>query len=269
MPLRRALATFALLCAISAPAGALDCAAPAIADRIAAIPARGEVLLESGVLARLAGVRLADAGPVGAAVRAEMNGLVGAEVAVALLDVAPDRWGRRAAAIALPAAEGAAPTRDLAADLVTRGLAMVDSGAADGLCRPGLLDLEEGARRAGRGIWADPAERPVSALDVETLAARAGRFTLVEGVVARVGERERRTYLDFSRSWSNGFTAVVPEDVRARLAASGLDAGALEGRRMRVRGIIEVWRGPALTITAVEMIEILSSNSAEPRRSLP
>jgi hypothetical protein len=260
---------FALLCASIAPAAALDCAAPAIADRIAAIPARGELLLESGVLARLAGVRLADAGAVGAAARAEMDGLVGTEVAVALLEADADRWGRRAAAIAFPAAEGAPPMRDLAAGLVERGLALVDAGPADRLCRPGLLELEEEARRGRRGIWADAGERPLPAGAGEALAARVGRFTLVEGVVVRVGVRGDRTYLDFSRSWTSGFTAVVPAPVWARLEASGLGAGALEGRRMRVRGIIEMWRGPALTITAVEMIEILSSNSAEPRRFLP
>jgi len=258
----------ALLPVLAGPASALDCAAPPVADRIAAIPARGEALLESGVSVRLAGVRLADAGPVGVAARAAMDALVGAEVAVALLAPEPDRWGRRAATLAVARGEGA-PAEDLAAALVSAGLAMVDVGPAEVLCRAGLLDLEEGARRAGRGVWADPAEAPVFAGDLDALEARAGRFTLVEGVVARVGVRDRRTYLDFSSFWSRGFTAAVPGEVWERLVARGLDAEALEGRRMRVRGIIEMRRGPAVTVGAVETIEILSSNSAEPRRSRP
>lgn len=262
------LAVPALLHALAGPAHALDCAAPAFPDRIAAIPARGEALLASGVSVRLAGVRLADAGPAGMAARAAMDALAGAEVAVALLAPEPDRWGRRAASLALPRGPGA-PAEDLAAALVTVGLAVVDVGPAEGLCRPGLLDLEEAARRAGLGLWADPAERPVFAGDLDALEARRGRFTLVEGVVARVGVRDRSTYLDFSRFWSRGFTAMVPAAVWERLAAMGLGAEALEGRRMRVRGIIEVTQGPAVTVTAAETIEILPSNSAEPWRSRP
>jgi endonuclease YncB( thermonuclease family) len=266
------LALAAMFSALAGPASALDCAAPPVPDRIAAIPARGEALLESGVSVRLAGVRLADAGPVGVAARAAMDALAGAEVAGARLAPEPDRWGRRAATLAVARGEGTAAVDlqgDLAAALVSEGLAMVDVGPAETLCRPGLLDLEEGARRARRGVWADPAEAPVSAGDLDALEARRGRFTLVEGVVARVGVRDRTTYLDFSGWWSRGFTAVVPGEVWARLEARGLDAEALEGRRMRVRGIIEVRQGPAVTVTAVETIEILSSNSAEPRRSRP
>ncbi|MGJ3263554.1 MAG: thermonuclease family protein [Salinarimonas sp.] len=268
---RAAFAVFVALIAASAaamrPAAALDCRAAPIPDRIAAIPARGEMLLESGETLRLAGVRLADAGPAGAAARDALDGLIGAEVRVRALAPEPDRWGRRAGAVELAREAGGTP--DLAADLVSRGLARVDPGPDGLLCRPALLDLEAGARRDGLGLWADPAERVLQAGEQEALAASAGRFVLVEGVVRRVGVRERRTYLDFGFSWARGFTVIVPEPVWARLEAMGLDSDALEGRRMRVRGIIEMWRGPAVRITAAEAIEILSMTSAEPRRPLP
>ncbi|WP_372426094.1 thermonuclease family protein [Salinarimonas chemoclinalis] len=258
------VAFVASFAAVIAPAAALDCAAAPASERIAAVPARGEVLLESGATIRLAGVRLADAGPAGVAARAALDRLVGARVAVRTLDAEPDRWGRRPGALEVSAEVG-----DLAADLVTRGLARVDPGPDALLCRPGLLDLEAAARRDGLGLWADPAERVLRAEETEAILARAGRFAVVEGVVRRVGVRERRTYLDFGFAWEGGFTAIVPDDVWARLGASGLDADALEARRMRVRGIIEVWRGPALRVGAAEAIEILSMTSAQPRRPLP
>ncbi|WP_052341428.1 thermonuclease family protein [Salinarimonas rosea] len=270
---RIAIAVLAAAFAASiAPAAALDCAVAPVPERIAAIPARGEVLLESGATIRIAGVRLADAGPSGVAARAALDGLIGATVAVRILDAEPDRWGRRPGEVAVAGGEGEDALdlgRDLAADLVSRGLARVDPGPDALLCRPGLLDLEAAARRDGLGLWADPAERVLRAQETEALAARAGRFVVVEGVVRRVGVRERRTYLDFGRAWTGGFTVVVPDAVWARLEAVGLGADALEARRMRVRGIIEIWRGPALRVGAAEAIEILSMTSAQPRRPLP
>ncbi|MGP9821826.1 thermonuclease family protein [Salinarimonas sp. NSM] len=266
------LALCASVCAEIAPAAALDCAAAPVTARIAAVPARGEVLLDDGATIRLAGVRLADAGPAGVAAREALDRLIGARAGVRTLDVEPDRWGRRPGILEIAggaSAEGGTPATDLAADLVTRGLARVDPGPDGLLCRPGLLDLEAAARRDRLGLWADPAERVLRAEETEALAAQAGRFAVVEGVVRRVGVRERRTYLDFGYAWDGGFTAIVPDDVWARLEASGLGAEALEARRMRVRGIIEVWRGPALRVGAAEAIEILSMTSAQPRRPLP
>ncbi|GGK35820.1 thermonuclease family protein [Salinarimonas ramus] len=258
---------FVLVALASAPAAALDCAAPPVSDRIVAIPARGEVLLASGATLRLAGVRLADAGASGATARAALDRLIGSAVTVRIANAEPDRWGRLAGSVTLAPGEGSG--LDLAEDLVSRGLAWVDPGPDGVVCRPDLLDIEAGARRDGRGLWADSAERVLDAQETEALAAREGRFAVVEGVVRRVGERERRTYLDFGWSWTSGFTAIVPDEVRTALEAKGLDAEALEGRRMRVRGIIEVWRGPALRVGAAEAIEILPMTSAQPRRPLP
>lgn len=265
---------FAALFALAGPpAQALDCSGGLLADRIVAIPARGEALLESGSVVRLAGVRLADAGGTGAAARAALDEAVGQPVAVVLLAPTPDRWGRRPARILVDepderAAEGAPPV-DLATRLVSDGLAVVDPGTDATLCDRALLDHEEAARRAGRGLWAEPDERPLSATALDALGAREGRFTLVEGVVARVGARDRRTYLDFGRSWPAGFTVIVPGPVRDALAARGLDAAALEGRRIRVRGIVETGRGPALTVTSVDSIEVFQGTSAEPVRQRP
>lgn len=249
-------AAAALLVAVAGSSGAIACGGEAQSDRIVGIPARGELRLESGRTVRLSGVRLADAGAIGADARAALDALVQAPVTVRLIDAAPDRWGRVPGIVALADdADGA----DLARRLVARGLAFVDAGDMGRLCDPGLLEIETKARRDGIGLWAEPDAQPIAADDAPALAAARDRFALVEGRVRSVGVRERRVYLDFAGSDAETFTAVVPAEIFARLEASGLDARALRGRRIRVRGIIQDWRGAAVTVTAAETIEILEA----------
>ncbi len=90
--------------------------------------------------------------------------------------------------------------------LVAAGLVAVDAGEGDSLCRPGLA-LEDAARRRGQGLWA--AAPPVPTEEVARLATMVGRFAVVEGRVRNVGERERRTYLNFAPFGAEGVTVTV------------------------------------------------------------
>jgi hypothetical protein len=80
---------------------------------------------------------------------------------------------------------------------------------------------------------------------------------LVEGRIQSVGERQTRTYLNFGRDWASDFTIIIPKRTWGLMAAQGMTAAALKGRSVRARGVIEEWQGPALTVTAPAMIEIL------------
>jgi len=79
----------------------------------------------------------------------------------------------------------------------------------------------------------------------------------VEGRVRSVGERERRTYLNFGRAWSEDFTVTIPKRSWTILAGDGVSASGLRGRPVRVRGVLEEWNGPALTLSAPDALEIL------------
>lgn len=252
----------AFACALAA--GAL-LAAPAVAclfersgDRIAGYAGEGEIALASGARVLVADVAVADHEAAEAIV---MRAARGAHAVAFLAGAQEDRWRRRPARILLDP-DGRAP-RDLAATLVAAGAARVDPGAREALCDPALLARENVARRAARGLWREDDARPLPAARPELLLARAGRFTIVEGVVVGVGERARRTFIDFSRDWDGGFTVIVSTGVWAALVARGLDASALKGRRIRVRGIIQEWRGPAVELATADFVELID---AERRR---
>jgi micrococcal nuclease len=144
-------------------------------------------------------------------------------------------------------------------EMVDRGLARVYSFADNRACVGELLAREVKARQMRRGLWAHgygailPAEPPDMAL------AQAGRFAIVEGTVLSVGERRLRTYLNFGTYWNVDFTVIVLGRDRDRIAESGMNLGELAERRIRVRGWILDDRGPAMTVTHPEKIEIVDN----------
>ncbi|GJD48221.1 hypothetical protein OPKNFCMD_0937 [Methylobacterium crusticola] len=227
-------------------------------ERLAAVGDRGDLVLASGRRARLDGLRWPEESAAADAARLWLARLAGRPIAVREAPE-PDRWGR----ITLDAATADGEALDLAGGLVAEGLAVVDAGEADSLCRPALLALEAAARRAGRGLWAGAP--PLPADEAGRIAAAAGRFVVIEGRVRSVGERERRTYLNFAPFGEEGVTVTVSKRTWRIMLERGLSAVALRGRRVRARGIVELWRGPTLDIGAAEMIEMLDEEQAQRR----
>jgi len=117
-----------------------------------------------------------------------------------------------------------------------------------------LLRLERDARRAGRGLWA---------LSRYRVRSRAGAHEAVDSwqiVQARVRRGEvvdGRVYLNFGQDWRSDFTVTIPPERRERLAAAGLTADRLQGRRIRVRGWIESYNGPQIEVTHPQQIEVI------------
>ena len=92
-----------------------------------------------------------------------------------------------------------------------------------------------------------------------------GRFALVEGRIRSIGERRERTYLNFGADWNTDLTITIPKRTWQTMRERGLTAALLRGRRVRARGMVEEWRGPAITIMAPEMLEILDGESVRRR----
>lgn len=240
----RAMLAARLLLAAAPCSAETSCPGEIAEDVVRSVGQGGEIALASGRAIVLADLRLPEDGA------AERLGfLAGARVQVRAVGK-PDRWGRIAAAVDLA---GAAPV-DLAELLVGEGFAMVDSGERDALCRPDLLGLEATARARRLGLWAK-AGRTIAATDRERLAAADGRFAIVEGRIVSVGERQQRTYLNFGRDFSRDFSVTIPKRVWSRLRARP-GGGDLAGRNVRVRGLIETRRAPAIDLTVPDMLEL-------------
>ena len=234
--------------------GSPGCDRVSSSDQFVSVESGGELRLATGGVVRLLDVRLAG-GAAGERARAWLATLAREPVAVRAVG-RPDRWDRVAADVALAGQGGL----DLAELLVGEGFAFVDPGSRDALCRNDLLAVEAGARRRRVGLWSD-ATWPVAADDAERLGRAAGQFVIVEGRILSVGERRDRTYLDFGRDWSRDFTVVVPRRSWSAFAARGLSGAELRGRRVRVRGVLEVRRGPTMEITSPDVVEVLDGET--------
>jgi hypothetical protein len=245
-----------------APSPSLLCEPRRSQDRFEALTGPGEIRLASGGVARLAGIRFPVEEKEKQAGADWLRSFQGAVIRISALAGEPDRWGRLPAAVA---AEHEAGPIDLGRGLVAAGLALVDAGEAERLCEPALLAAEARAREWGLGVWRAGGYKPIAAGDLETLRGRVGQFALVEGRVRSVGERAQRTYLNFGADWASDFTVTLPKRTWQRMREQGVSAAGLRGRRVRVRGIVEEWRGPEITINSPEMVEILDSDRSPSR----
>lgn len=142
------------------------------------------------------------------------------------------------------------------ADLIEAGAVRVRTAPADRAMAREMLSLEAKARSERAGLWAAP-EHEVR-LPSEIVARREIGFRVVEGRVVRVAEQAGRVYLEFARRWRGGFSAEVQVSDKPGFAAAGLPLDRLQGRLVRVRGVIrQTSFGPRLTLSHPEQVEAL------------
>jgi hypothetical protein len=138
--------------------------------------------------------------------------------------------------------------------LLSRGLARVKTLPGNTGWLKEMLELERSARAAGRGLWSDERYRLRSPDELQDVA---DRFQIVEGIVVDVAIVGGRGYLNFGPDYRTDFTVTFDATVRRLFEQSGVDPLAVKGRRIRVRGWLELFNGPMIELTHPEQIEVL------------
>jgi endonuclease YncB( thermonuclease family) len=248
-----------------AQAATPDCdLAPGRTVNVVGVPDGETLELADGSFVRLLGVvaprrppwwRKPEPWPASEAARKALAALAEGKTVMLHFDASKsDRRGRTMAQVF----SGEEPDgRWLQGQLVRRGHVRVYAFADNRACTAALLGLEQGARTAAKGLWANSAYRVLDADNPETVAKRLQSLQIVEGRVASVGRVQRWRFLNFGSDWKTDFTvAVASSDVEA-FRQAGIDLEGLAGARLRVRGWIERWNGPAVKVTHPGQIEIL------------
>jgi endonuclease YncB( thermonuclease family) len=182
---------------------------------------------------------------------AALKGLVeNRQVTVHVLPVARDRGGRTLAHL----------IRDdgvwIEAELVRAGLALVAPTTDTEMFAADLLAIEQDARAHGRGMWADEVFAARQA-DAPRLAHDTASYRVVEGRVLETARRGDNIYLNFGADYRTDFTVTIPRTSLAAFAAYGIKPQDLTGQKVRVRGWITQYRGPAMELTTPAALEVL------------
>ncbi len=203
------------------------------------------LLLDGGREVRLAGIDTAATSP-NAGPGEILRSLVGRTATLRRIGAEQDRYGRLL--VHLFVAENGSE-RWIQADLIERGRARME-----------LLARESKAREAKLGVWAEPIYGIMRADEPAAVAAARGRFAIVEGKVLSVRESGSTIFVNFGRRWTQDFVVTVAKRNERGFAAAGVAPVRLQGRRVRVRGIVEQRGGPWIEATHPEQIEILERN---------
>ncbi len=206
--------------------------------------------LGDGRLVRISGLYA----PAEAAVSAIVSAAGGRSVRLYNSGTVPDRNGRVSAQIVVVGPAGQ-PSLWLQGDLLWAGQAFFYPAdpMADAPARA-MLALESDARREARGLWADAANR---VQDARTPATIQPGFRVVEGVVQGVGESRHSLFVNFGPDYRKDFTVVVQRSDREGFAGGLRAVRALQGRHVRVRGLVFQRGGPAIRAMHQQVIEIL------------
>jgi hypothetical protein len=219
-----------------------DCAGSvAIAHaHIARVERDGSLVLSDGRILILEGIRLVDKSRAQAALQAWA---LAGPVNFTSLTPEKDRYGRLRV-------QGFGSAW-LQAALLEQGLALVQIAPDRSECAPDLYEAEAGARTRKAGIWALPAYAIRTPHD---LRDATGTFQLVEGVVSNIGRADGRTFIDFGDRRS--FAVMVGAE--SRRTFRDFDFDELSGRHIRVRGIVQDYRGrPEIVLSNPYQIEVL------------
>jgi endonuclease YncB( thermonuclease family) len=167
-----------------------------------------------------------------------------------------DRHGRRLAHLVLD--DGADGSVWLQGAMVLAGFARVYTFADNRSLIPDLLQREQHARSAQRGIWSHSFYDVRQADDPE-LPELINHFELVEGTVLNVAAHRARWYLNFGETWREDFTITIDREHDPVFEDSGFDLNQLAGADIRVRGWIVEDGGPMVRVDHPEAIEVLSN----------
>lgn len=239
----------AICCAAAARAAVIpDCAGDVEIRNahVVRVEKNGALVLTDGRAVLLEGIRLPDAALKDQALDTLRDLALPGPVTFTATSPKEDRYDR-------VRAQGFANGGWLQIALLERGLAQVQIAPDRNECSPDLYEAEGRARSRHLGVWANVAYAPRAP---QTVRNNSG-FQVVEGYVANVGSGGGRVFIDFGSDGQRMFSAVIaPED---RRAFRGYDLDGLTAHRIRVRGMVQEYRGrPEIALSNPAQIEVLN-----------
>ena len=242
----------------AAPAWAASGCAPddavAATVQLSGLDPAGDPLLDDGRRLRLVGLAPRQNTEETARFDAGLRGFLGRPLALVIVGE-PDRWGRLPARLSVPPASPAETAQDLAQWLLRQGAALPMPEAGLFPCEtPQKASVQKTVTSATQVL----PQAAVDGHDLAAVKAQEGRYVMLEGRIASVGERSQRTYLNFSRRPKEAASIVLSRSLWRELKSAGWTASHLGGKRLRAYGVLSGRDGLLLEVssrTALELID--------------
>jgi len=159
-----------------------------------------------------------------------------------------DRWGR------YPAILMDHEYMDLSEELLNKGIAIVQPYLRSFNCLKYLLKYEQQTRFEKRGIWKD---KNVISDHGSIPYADWGSYWIVEGTLLSVGRTRTRLYLNFGERWTEDLTGIIEREQLEEFERFGHDLQSLKGKRVRLRGVMQLNNGPEFMLSHPAQLELL------------
>lgn len=248
--------TFPLAAAPGLAAGCLDTALPSEPAQLGGIDPAGDLRLADGRLIRLVGLAPRQDDAEEARFRAAVEPFIGRVLTLTVAG-AKDRWGRWPAHIVVPGEGGDAAGGDMALLLRRAGAAKPLPEAVPAPCSAEPQPARASLSDAGVPPAGAAASGAIDGHDLAAVKAQEGRYVVIEGRIASVGERAQRTYLNFSRKPKEAAAVMVSRKLWRELQAAGWTAAGLGGKRLRAHGVLGGRDGLLLEATSRAALELI------------
>jgi endonuclease YncB( thermonuclease family) len=225
-----------------------------------------EILLDDGRRITLSGVEFphfgGDARKLRDAATQRLSGwLSGRQAFLAELTGGRDRWGRVPARLFASGDQADSPLVGVGETLLAEGLARFRPDRLAAPCATFYVAAERVARERSLGLWANPDYALVHAGDAAAFRDRKG-MVVAEGVVVSTGEAGGLIYLNFGPRRGVDFTVVILKRNSGVFEQAGFSPRQLNGRRVRIRGMIETSYGLRMELATPAEIELVDSPPA-------
>jgi hypothetical protein len=151
--------------------------------------------------------------------------------------------------------------------LVNAGFAQAFPQPDNHTCSRQLASIEAKAREENRGYWGLALFKVLPAREIRSILNVVQTYQIVEGEVTFATHAAGRTTLHFAQNSKASFTATLEPAAEKRLSEPNPDEW--QGQKVRIRGWIERKKGPTITITQPEQIELLQQGQPESTPSSP
>jgi micrococcal nuclease len=226
-----------------------------VADGDTLFTREGKEVDLAGVVAHGSGGERANPAQMATAQRSLRDALAKTPVTIAVHGQ-PDRYGRLKAQVF-------AGGEWVQAKLLSAGVVRAGPDLISTACMPALLAIEKRAREATAGQWGDGV---FAVRTPDELRRVTGTFQIVEGRVQSVAVVRSRVYLNFGANWRSDFTVTIAPEDKRNFRRPRIDWKAVQGKRVRVRGWMEFYNGPLISVYAPGQIEFLDALPKPPRK---